>query len=293
MANQITKQKTMKKTIFILSVCSVSIGLFALKKIEFQNNFELSKPVNAGGAAAGKTGAPGEQTCTACHAGSAQDGGNENVLSITDGGTEVTNYVPGQQYDVTLSMSSNPAKKGFQSTALLSNNAMAGSFTGVAGNTNINGTTKKYANHTTTSNTNATPTWTWSWTAPSTGSGDVTFYVASNKANNNGANSGDVIYLSQHTISEQSNASVSNQNFNPDLTIKNTNGMVDLAFYLNKVSNVALNVIDLNGKSVYNQYCENVSSGKNVLQLDLTSKKGLHILHVFIDNKPFSLKFYL
>jgi hypothetical protein len=102
-------------------------------------------------------------------------------------------------------MSSNPTKRGFQSTALTATNIMAGGFTGQAGNTSINGGAKKYANHTSGSNTSVNaPSWSWTWTAPAVGSGPVTFYVATNKTNNNGNDNGDMIYLSQHIIQEES-----------------------------------------------------------------------------------------
>lgn len=169
----------------------------------------VSAPKNAGGAAPGKTGAPGEGNCTQCHAGSVLDGTSENVLTVLNGVTPVSSYVPGQQYNVNLLMSSNPVKRGFQATALTSANVMAGAFTGQAGNTSINGGAKKYANHTSTSNTSAAaPSWTWTWTAPSAGTGDVTFYVASNKTNNNGNDNGDMIYLSQVIVQEESGSGI-------------------------------------------------------------------------------------
>jgi hypothetical protein len=170
----------------------------------------ILSPKNSGGAAPGKTGAPGEANCTQCHSGSTvQDGTLENILVISQGGVPVNSYTPGQQYTVNLSMASNPVKRGFQATALNSSNAMAGGFTGLAGNTSINGSSKKYANHTSNSNTSASaPNWTWTWTAPNAGTGDVTFYVATNKTNNNGNNNGDMIYLSQFMIQEVSNAGI-------------------------------------------------------------------------------------
>ncbi|MFM7682216.1 MAG: choice-of-anchor V domain-containing protein, partial [Bacteroidota bacterium] len=174
------------KTKFIpIAFICLSLGIFAFRSEIYDLNSFHKSPLNSGGVAAGKTGAPGEQNCTQCHSGNTQDGSNENVLTLLDGTTPVTTYSPGQQYTVTLSMSSNPVKKGFQATALTSANAMAGIFTGQSGNTSINGSSKKYANHTSTSNTSSSaPIWTWTWTAPASGTGDVKFYVATNKANN-------------------------------------------------------------------------------------------------------------
>ena len=81
---------------------------------------------------------------------------------------------------------------------------MAGNF--VAGaNTQIktatiSGGQRKYATHKSSSNTSATQTWNWTWEAPATEQGAITFYVATNKANNNGNDNGDIIYLSQHVF---------------------------------------------------------------------------------------------
>ena len=70
----------MKKTTTLLLVAFVAT-LFAFQwgvKI----NQEAFRPMNSGGAGPGKTGAPGESNCTACHAGSVMDGANVNVLTL-------------------------------------------------------------------------------------------------------------------------------------------------------------------------------------------------------------------
>jgi hypothetical protein len=284
----------MKRKFLPIFILSASVGFFAFRsEINSPSEFHKS-PINSGGAAAGKTGAPGEQNCTACHAGTAQDGANENLLTILNGTTPVTQYTPGQQYTVTLSMSSNPTKKGFQATALTSSNVMAGAFTGQSGNTSISGTSKKYANHTASSNTSTTaPVWTWTWTAPAAGSGEVTFYVASNKANNNGNNNGDIIYLSQYLISEASSAGIENVTFNNNVIIgsDNESNKVTVAYDLNQSSKMSLNIVDLNGRSVFNKTLINGQIGKNHFEISTRDfNSGVYIVNFFIDNKPFSKK---
>jgi ribosomal protein L23 len=283
------------KTKFIpISFVCLSLGIFAFRSELTELKGFHKAPINSGGAGAGRTGAPGESSCTGCHAGTAQDGANENILTLLDGTTAVTQYVPGQQYTVTLGMTSNPTKKGFQATALTSSNVMAGTFTGQAGNTLINGTTKKYANHTSTSNTSTTaPVWTWTWTAPAAGSGNVTFYVAANKANNNGNDNGDVIYISQHVISEASSAGIENISFNNQVVIgvDNESNKVTIAYELNQIAKMAINVVDLNGKSVYNKTAMNGQIGSNHVDISTSDfKSGVYIVNFFIDNKPFSKK---
>ena len=278
----------------ILFVC-LSFGIFAFRSELTDLKGFHKAPINSGGAGTGNTGAPGEQNCTACHSGTALSGSTENVLTVLNGSTPVTQYTPGQQYTVSLSMTSSPAKKGFQATALTSANSMAGTFTGQAGNTSINGTTKKYANHTSTSNTSTSaPVWAWTWTAPAAGSGNVTFYVATNKTNSNNNDMGDMIYLSQHVFTEaSSSAGVENITFNNNVVIgvDNECNKVTIAYELNQMAKMAINIVDLNGKSVSNKNAMNGQIGTNHFDVSTNDfKSGVYIVNFFIDNKPFSKK---
>jgi len=284
----------MKKIILPVLFIAISIAVLALRNHSNLNIGLGMSPHNSGGSTPGKTGAPGEQNCTQCHSGSAQDGTLENKLMVMDDTTPITNYVPGQQYTVTLQMTSNPAKKGFQATALTGTTAMAGTFTGQSGNTNINGTIKKYANHTSTSNTSTSaPIWTWTWTAPEAGTGNVTFYVASNKSNNNGMTSGDQIYLSQHIFSEASSAEIDESSFDHHLvaTWNGYTNSVNTTFHLEKNAFISLNIVDATGKSVYNKPAFKGSVGKNAIEIPSPGfSSGMYIVNLFIDNKPLSKK---
>lgn len=274
-------------------------GILALSiSLQHINNGSIEsfhqQPHNSGGVAAGKTGAPGEQNCTSCHAGTAQNGANENILTLLDGTNPVTTYTPGQQYTVTLAMSSNPVKKGFQSTALKTGNTMAGSFTGQAGNTTINGSTKKYANHTSTSNTSSTaPAWTWTWTAPAAGSGNVTFYVATNKANNNNNDNGDVIYLSQHIYSEASSAGIDeNQTESIQIYFDGNSNSLHANFDALSVNATSLKLIDISGKVINNTTLGTSEIGKNTreIQLNKSLMAGTYIATLEIGRKVYSKK---
>jgi hypothetical protein len=172
---------------------------------------------------------------------------------------------------------------------------MAGNFTGQAGNTSINGTTKKYANHTSNSNTSTTaPVWTWTWIAPAAGSGNVTFYVATNKTNNNNNDMGDMIYLSQHVFTEASSSvGLESIVFNNNVVIgvDNESNKVTIAYELNQMAKMAINVVDLNGKSVHNKTAMNGQIGSNHVEIPTSDfKSGVYIVNFFIDNKPFSKK---
>lgn len=267
-------------------------GDLKIEKIYAKNGHKL----NAGGASAGVTGAPGEGSCTACHSGAVQSGAAENILTVLSGATPVTSYTPGQSYTVSLVMSSNPAKKGFQATAWDLTNNMAGNFTASA-NTSVTGSVKKYANHTSGSNTSAVTAWAWTWVAPATNVGDVKFYVATNKANNNGsAGSGDVIYTSQHVISAPSSAGIQESSAITSrfkVGYSSEQNVVNFSFSSMISGEMSVNIVDLNGRSVFFGNLGNSIVGENIESLKLPSdfKNGIYIANFFVNNNAMSAKF--
>jgi hypothetical protein len=284
-------------SITIALILSTTV-LFSFKKnaVSFEKyNYSTAHLKNGAGSPEGKTGAPGESSCTSCHSGSAQSGAGENAFVLFNASaTPVTGYVPGQTYAVSVSMNSNPSKKGFQATALDINGNMAGTFT--AGlNTAINGTTKKYANHKSTSNTAATTAWLWAWTAPSTNVGDVTFYLATNKANGNNNDNGDVIYLSQHIIG--STASVQEAQYNSNLVVgvNTESNQIQVNFDALSVENLFLNIVDASGKSIFTKDLGTTSVGNNKHSVQIPSnlKHGVYFVHLFIGNKAIDKKIML
>lgn len=286
----------MKKIYILPLTATVLLGALSFQR---SGNFKVEKYfaknghlLNANGAPTGKTGAPGEVSCTSCHSGTALDGISENVLMVLDGATPVNSYTPGTTYTVALSMSSNPAKKGFQATVLDGTNTMAGSFV-ASTTTQISGTTRKYANHKSTSNTSAVMAWGWSWTAPVSDVGNVTFYVATNKANNNNTDTGDAIYLSQHVLT--SNVGLIEQtqeDANFSAGYSSTNNSLKLNFSTLSAGEMSLNLIDMNGRSVFNYNLGNAMIGENkesvVLPEDL--KNGIYVVNFFVNNKAMSAK---
>lgn len=264
-------------TLLMMAFLSVLFFGFQLSNRSIQKAY---KPSYTNGAPAGKTGAPGEQNCTGCHSGVTQDGSIQNILMVTDGGTPVNSYVPGNTYSINLELASSPNKKGFQSTALTTTNSMAGNFS-AGGNTSINASgSRKYANHTSTSNTGSTGSWTWSWTAPAINSGNVTFYVASNSANNNAANSGDVIYISEHVISE---SSASIEEMLPSIEIVSyvpEKNEVYLSLNLFTNSNISFSLVSISGNIVHSENLEPSVEGLNQYSLKLSDdiKRGTYIV---------------
>ena len=282
----------MKKTFLPLSIIALTFGMFSFRNINTQG-FQAA-PTNANGPSGGQSGAPGEQNCTSCHNGATQDGSAENLLILNnDLGMGMTQYTPGATYTVNLSMASNPAKK--EVTALNGANAMAGNF--VAGaNTQlktatISGGQRKYATHKSTSNTSATQTWNWTWQAPATSEGPVTFYVATNKANNNNNDNGDLIYLSQHVFLNDDasiNESVQENNFTVGYSPEKDAILVSFATL--SIVPTALNLVDLQGKSVYAKKLGATQAGKNQEWVSLPQHlpNGMYVVHFFVGNKAYS-----
>jgi hypothetical protein len=290
----------MKKNYFILGIAALAIGTLAF---QHSGSADISKFVkfthkNGNGAPAGRTGAPGEPSCatTTCHNGMAQDGAAENSLILLSGASVVTDYLPGQTYNVTVAMASNPAKKGFQATALDASNNMAGSFTGQAiGGTAVNASAgRQYANHTGTSNESAENTvWIWTWTAPATDVGPVTFYVATNKTNNSSTAAGDVIYLSQHVIGSAAGLveeSKEETNFTAGYNSEEHKLVIDFSSLFS--GEMHLNLVDLNGRSAYTAELGKTIIGSNKTSVKLPSdlKNGIYFANVFVHNKPMSAK---
>jgi hypothetical protein len=281
--------------LFLLAVAGLS---WQKTSIVGWSLYHQTNKLNAGGSPAGKTGAPNEASCTDCHSGSVLNGATENLLLIMSGMSQVTKYVPGTTYTVTLAMASNPTKKGFQATVLDGSNNMAGSF--IAGiTTSINGSSRKYANHKSISNTSASPAWQWQWTAPSTDVGEVTFYVATNKANNNGKDSGDEIYLSQHKISSDGNAIGLDEQKLPvydfNAAFDALKNQLSLNFHSLNTGSVTLNLVDMNGKSVYFGTIGSAMIGENThfIQLPTDVTNGLYVAHLFVNNSAGSKKLYI
>jgi Reeler domain len=284
----------MKKVLLPLSIIALIFGMLSFRTTHL-SGFQAA-PQDNNGPAGGKTGAPGEQNCTSCHSGATQSGTNENLLVINnDIGFGITQYTPGATYTVNLTMASNPAKKGFQVTALNAANTMAGNF--VAGaNTQlktatISGGQRKYATHKSSSNTSATQTWNWTWQAPATSEGAVTFYVATNKANNNNNDNGDVIYLSQH-IFVNDDASVNEAQVENNFAVGYGVEKEELIISFSTLSIVpiSLNLVDLQGKSVWSKKLDNASVGQNkeFVAVPKHIPNGMYVVHFFLGNKAYS-----
>jgi len=285
----------------ILVLLTISISTLTFLAVQRSSNSHLIythglKIKNNAGPNAGFTGAPGEATCIQCHSGNLQTGDTENAFEVSQNGNETFIYQPSQTYDLTLMMTSQPAKKGFQITALNGNNEPAGEFI-ASTNTQLKSgqfgaiAGRKYATH--TSGTNSPNGWDFSWTAPSTNVGEVTFYVATNKANANNQSSGDLIYLSQYTLNSTTGI-VEQTKLNEKFTLgySPSNHQLAINFEIKNMGEMHLNLTDLNGRIVYKQELGKSVEGENKQLVILPNSllSGIYIVNFFVDNKAMAGK---
>ena len=168
------KNKYLALGLIIAQASILSLSSFKPEPISIEKSFHLASFSNSGPVA--KTGAPGEGTCTQCHAGSILDGTTVNDITLSSG----SDLVPGTTATVTLNFGDAGSKNGFQLTVLDESDNMAGILTSTDASTQTSaGMGRTYVNHTSSSLSNTS--WSFDWTAPSANVPTVTFYVATNK----------------------------------------------------------------------------------------------------------------
>ncbi len=153
----------------------------------------------------GRTNAPDEGNCTACHSSFPLNSGmgSLSVSGLTG------SYEANQTYDLVVSLADPEASRwGFEFTVIDDEGLAIGSVASLDANTQVTSTaTRDYAKHTTVGTQSGTPdgvSWTMRWTAPAAGAGDASIYIAANAANGNGNTSGDLIYAISETWTESS-----------------------------------------------------------------------------------------
>jgi hypothetical protein len=145
---------------FVCIITAITLSLF-------------SNPANSNpeGAPAGNTGSPADgTTCSksGCHNGTAV-----TQAGIITSDVPTSGYLPGNTYNITVSLSGS-GKKGFQVSPQDINGNVIGNLIAGTG-TKILGT--KYITHTAAKSTTSC-TWTFQWIAPAAGKGAITFYGA-------------------------------------------------------------------------------------------------------------------
>ena len=178
-----------------------SFTIFTLLSFIFSDARSSTTQASSGGAPTGRTGAPGESTCTSCHGATA----NTGQFSII----APANYVPGQSYTIQVQNTTNDLSRrawGFELIPLTDTNTMAGSVANLNTNTRIrtpSGSTKNYVTQTSAgsfSGQTGGSVWSFSWTAPASAVGAVTMYATGLQADDDGGEGGDQTYTSRAVI---------------------------------------------------------------------------------------------
>ncbi|MFK7787735.1 MAG: choice-of-anchor V domain-containing protein [Crocinitomicaceae bacterium] len=284
----------MKKNYILTSLALVSLGFFAFQHTTSETSvvekFNKEHLFSSGGQS-GVTGAPGENDCTQCHSGSFQDGSTENSFLLFNASLQVvSSYTPGDTYTATLQLASAPSKSGFSSTTLDGTDNMAGTLIGTAigGTQNFSSGGRDYVSHTVASNGN--PDWAWTWEAPATDVGDITFYISSNVTNDDGATSGDVIYVSTNTVG--STASIGEEIHDPKFVAGYNAATSKLVVDFNslRVGEMHLNLVDMNGRSAFTYDLGQSEIGENNESITLPSDlgEGMYVVNFFVGNKGMS-----
>ncbi len=214
-----------------------------------------------------KTGAPGEGNCTDCHTGSTQ---TANLIAH-DISSDV--YLAGQTYSITVSTPSNNSVNGFEITAKDASGNLAGEF--LASNDAQVLSNGAYAaqKQSTTSNNS----WVFQWVAPSANTGSVTFYAAVNSTNANGTTSGDQVYLSSTSVTENITTSIDLKSLNVEAFPNPLQVGQALQIRSNQSGLLNLNILDVTGKlmqSIVNQKIES----QNTFMIQHQLSKGIYLL---------------
>lgn len=272
----------------------------------------LSSFVKTSGMHPSSTGAPGEGNCsnasTGCHANATITNDNTNLVNTLTFSTPDSSYVPGQTYSITLkAQKSGITKFGFGVVALrTSNNSNQGTWivTDAARTHTITGTgtmaSRKYMTH----STNGTPAvsagvgqWSFNWKAPSTDVGNIKFYYCTNATNNNGANTGDALYLSSFEIHPQSTTALNEYLGNSGWNMYYDQDMhsINLNFNLLKPTIVEVNVYNIQGQVVKSINPTQISAGECQQQIELPASMadGVYYLQILFNDQNETRKFII
>lgn len=197
----------MKKTKIAVTIAVATMGLVMM-------SFDVMDDTGK----AGRTGSPGESTCTGCHTGSPlNDGTGSVVISSPDLGT-TWEYMTGDTYtiNVTVSRLGNPLFGfGFESLTGTTPAQNAGTLLVTNSSTHILSATvstvsRKNMVHTFNGGVaQDSKTFTFKWIAPTTNVGNVTFYCTGNAADASTTKFGDHIYSTTQVVTPAFGAGIS------------------------------------------------------------------------------------
>lgn len=257
------------------------------------------------------TGAPGEKTCvdatTGCHSNADIVKDTTNVVNTFIFSSIDSSYTPNQTYNITLNAQKSAITKfGFEIVALTkSTNANAGTW--VITDANRTHTlvgsaplsSRKYVTH----SSNGTPAvssglgqWTFSWKAPSSNMGKITFYYATSCTNNNGANTGEQLFLSTFEIHPTAPASIGQfiEKSKFSVNYDEVAGKLSVKYFVKKAATTSIRIIDNQGKIVKSFVLTDKDNGQvsDVFELSNLSK-GMYFVHLDVNGLELTQKIFV
>lgn len=260
----------------------------------FSKNFHFT--LNQAGSPGGRTGAPGDGVCTQCHAGTVQSGAGFNTVTLIHAGLPVTEYEPNTTYQVQVTMATNNPKNGFEIVALRPNNTAAGTIviTDAPNTKTINSGGKLRVTHKLAGTT--LNSWSFNWTSPTTNVGTITFYLATNQTNSSSSSdAGDVIRTSQHPFGSLAAVEEITSKLETNIGYQANTNSLNIQLNSKVDGSVFVNVVDLNGKSVFTENVGTISAGESSLsvRLDNELNSGIYMVNVSVDNNMTMKKVFI
>jgi len=231
----------------------------------------------------GRTGSPGESTCTACHGG----GSGTTVVNISAIPAFTSNqYVPGTTYTVNVTVTNNSYSNfGFGCEILdASSNTNAGTMTtpltGVKFLTASNG--RKNAVHSSPKSGTGSATFSFVWTAP-TGTNNIVIYAAGDAVNGNGSTSGDAVGSKSLSLSANTTTGIKEITNNVKINVYPNPASDFVSIQVENISNVEnvnIELWDLKGNKVDHLNASQLNVGTQNIRVFLPDNinNGLYIL---------------
>jgi hypothetical protein len=203
---------------------------------------------------AGKTGAPGENTCAQCHSQAPINSGSGN-LTIDLSSMMSNEYSVDSTYQVSVTVAQQGVSLfGFSIVALDADGNSVGSFTAGTDNhlesATIAGVSRQYLTHNTGGGASTgSHAFNFQWTSPSEDLGPITFYATGNAANGDQDDTGDFIYSASSIVNPvQPNVINSTDKTLTSLVWNATAHRVSLP--ASEMANATWTILDMNGRVV-------------------------------------------
>lgn len=228
---------------------------------------------NSAGAPSGHTGAPGSNTCIACHTG--------NDLNANGGSIALAapaSYVPGSPVELSLTVErAGQVRFGFSITVRDADGNMVGTWEPVEGEgTGFSdfGGDPTHLTHNPAVSVLDRHTWALRWNAPAEDVGPVTFYAAGNAANGF-SNFGDFIYTTSASVSPAADTATESGEWVLPLTVTSVypapaRDRATFVLTAQRPGPASVHFYDASGRRMLTVE-QNVSAGENALDVDLST----------------------